>query len=90
MERDCDNSCEWFYNKVCICEGVKPCDPIKKSKTKLTAHWIDVSDATTDNGGYDWHIRDLQCNNCGNLVRAYHGPRYCNECGARMVKNETD
>ena len=86
MERDCDNSCEWFYNEVCTCGGVKPCDPIKKSKTKLTAHWIDVSDATTDNGGYDWHIRDFQCDNCGNLIRAYHGPRYCNECGARMVK----
>ena len=62
-----------------------PILPFKKSKTKLTAHWIDISDATTDNGGYDWHIRDLQCDNCGNLIRAYHGPRYCNECGARMV-----
>ena len=62
-------------------------EKIRTSKTKLTAHWIDISDATTDNGGYDWHIRDLQCDNCGNLIRAYHGPRYCDECGARMVKN---
>ena len=61
---------------------------IRISRTKLRAHWIDVSDATTDNGGYDWHIRDLQCDNCENLIRAYHGPRYCNECGARMVQNE--
>lgn len=60
----------------------------KISHTTLKAHWIDVSDATTDNGGYDWHIRDFQCDNCGNSIRAYHGPRYCNECGARMVKNE--
>ncbi len=60
------------------------------SRTTLNAHWIDISDATTDNGGYDWHIRDLQCDNCGNSIRAYHDPKYCNECGARMVKYETD
>lgn len=63
-------------------------EEIRISKTKLRAHWIDVSDATTDNGGWDWHIRDFQCDNCGNLIRAYHGPRYCNECGARMVKGD--
>lgn len=58
----------------------------KVSRTTLKAHWIDVSDTTTDNGGWDWHIRDFMCDNCGNLIRAYHGPRYCNDCGARMVK----
>ena len=66
------------------------CDQVKKykvSETTLRATWIDISDATTDDGGRDWHIRDFQCDNCGNLIRAYHGPRYCNECGARMVKN---
>lgn len=63
---------------------------MKKSKTKLISFWKDVSDATTDNGGYDWNIKEFQCDNCGNFIKAYHGPRYCNECGARMVKNETD
>ena len=58
----------------------------KCSRTTLKAHWIDISDTTTDNGGYDWHVRDLKCDNCGNWIKAYHGPRYCNECGARMVK----
>lgn len=67
------------------CDQVKV-KKYKVSKTTLKAHWIDISDATTDNGGYDWHIRDLQCSNCGNWIRAYHGPRYCGDCGARMVK----
>jgi hypothetical protein len=58
----------------------------KISKTKLKAHWVDISDATTDNGGYDWHIRDLQCYNCGNRIRAYHGPNFCENCGAKMQK----
>ena len=65
-------------------EHVQP----KYSHTTLKAHWIDVSDTTTDNGGWDWHIRDYMCDNCGNLIRAYHGPSYCNGCGARMVKND--
>lgn len=64
--------------------------PYRMSRTTLKAHWIDVSDATTDNGGYDWHIRDFQCDNCGNLIRAYRGPRFCNECGVRMVRNENN
>ena len=60
----------------------------KFSRTRLTAHWIDISDATTDNGGYDWHIRDIQCDNCCSVLRTYHEPAYCSGCGARMVKNE--
>ena len=67
-------------------EAMKQVKGLKISRTTLRAHWIDISDATTDNGGYDWHIRDLQCDNCKNIIRAYHGPRYCNECGARMVR----
>ena len=58
----------------------------KISHTTLRAHWIDISDATTDNGGWDWHIRNFKCDNCENLIVAYHGPRYCENCGARMVK----
>ena len=63
-------------------EHVRP----KYSHTTLKAHWIDISDTTTDNGGYDWHIRDLQCSNCGNWIRSYRKPWYCCDCGARMVK----
>jgi len=69
------------------CDKVKV-KKIKVSRTTLRAHWIDISDATTDNGGYDWHIRDLKCSNCGNWIKAYHGPTYCNDCGARMIKEK--
>ena len=67
------------------CDQVKV-KKIKVSETKLKAKWIDISDATTDNGGYDWHIRDKKCSNCGNMIRCYRKPNYCDVCGARMVK----
>ena len=60
--------------------------PYKISETTLKAHWVDISDVTTDNGGYDWHIRALQCSNCGNMISCYYKPFYCGVCGARMVK----
>ena len=69
---------------------IKKNKPYKMSETTLRATWIDISDATTDNGGLDWHIIDLKCSNCGGTVRAYHTPWYCEWCGARMVKNETN
>jgi hypothetical protein len=58
----------------------------KVSKTTLKAHWIDITDVTSDDGGRDWHIRDLKCSNCGNWIRSYRKPQYCCDCGARMVK----
>lgn len=57
------------------------------SRTTLKATWIDISDATTDDGGRDWHIRDKRCSNCGHLIRCYYDPHYCDVCGARMVEN---
>ena len=66
--------------------AIKKIGLYKVSKTTLKAIWIDISDATTDNGGYDWHIRDLACSNCKNWIKAYHGPKYCDNCGARMIK----
>ena len=60
--------------------------PYRMSETTLRAHWVDISDATTDDGGRDWHIRDRKCSNCGNVVRCYRHPHYCDVCGARMVK----
>ncbi len=60
--------------------------PYRMSRTTLKATWIDISDATTDDGGRDWHIRDYACSNCKNWIKAYnYGPRYCDNCGARMV-----
>lgn len=72
------------WSEIAIKKGkVKP---LKISKTTLKAHWIDISDATTDDGGRDWHIRDRMCDNCGDCIRSYRVPNYCSHCGARMVK----
>lgn len=68
------------------CDQVKT-KKYKVSRTTLKATWIDISDATTDDGGRDWHIRDKKCNNCGHVIRCYHDPIYCDVCGARMVKS---
>ena len=24
--KHCDNSCVWFHNETCTCEGLKPCE----------------------------------------------------------------
>ena len=86
MAKGCDdNKCEWFYNRVCTCDGIKPCKPVKVSKTKLKAHWDDISDATSDNGGH-WHLRDLQCSNCKAMYNISFAFTYCPDCGARMVR----
>jgi hypothetical protein len=62
----------------------------KISHTTLKAHWVDVTDATTDNGGRDWHLREYSCDNCGFYARAYgtNALFFCHGCGARMVKAE--
>lgn len=63
---------------------------IRISRTRLKAHWIDTSDATTDDGGRDWHIREYKCDNCGSYARTYNVNtlNFCHGCGARMVKAE--
>lgn len=60
----------------------------KISHTTLKAHWVDVTDATTDNCGRDWHLREYSCDNCGAFTRGYSTAdlSYCHGCGARMVK----
>ena len=68
------------------CDQIKMKRKVVMSRTRLRAHWIDVSDATTDNGGYDWHIRDYKCDNCGIVLRMYDTTNFCSHCGARMVK----
>lgn len=61
--------------------------PVKMSKTTLKSHWVDITDATSDDGGRDWHIRDYMCDNCGECIRCYrYTPNYCSYCGARMAK----
>lgn len=64
----------------------------KISHTTLKSTWKDVTDATSDDGGRDWHIKYYICTNCGCGVGSYNitALRYCEWCGARMVKNETD
>ena len=63
--------------------------PLKMSKTTLKSHWVDITDATSDDGGRDWHFRDYMCNNCCfTIIRCYKQPNYCSHCGARMVKTE--
>lgn len=57
----------------------------KVSRTTLKAHWVDISDATTDNGG-NWHLRTLRCSNCSVIYTMYYKFAYCPDCGARMVK----
>ena len=71
-----------------VMKKVKPLRPIRFSKTTLKAHWIDISDATTDNGG-DWHRRDLKCSNCKIAWTTYYEPWYCPHCGARMIRKES-
>lgn len=68
------------------CEiAMKMNKPYRMSKTTLRAHWIDISDATTDDGGKDWHIRYLKCSNCKDMYRILYNFAYCPNCGARMV-----
>ena len=68
--------------------AMKKNKPYRMSRTTLKATWIDISDATTDDGGRDWHIRDKKCSNCGHVIRCYYNPIYCDLCGARMVRND--
>jgi len=69
------------------CDKVKV-KKVKVSKTRLKAKWIDISDATTDDGGRDWHLRDLQCSNCKVIyhIRFSYGFTYCPDCGAKMER----
>ncbi len=68
--------------------AIKKNKPYRMSRTTLKAHWIDITDATSDDGGRDWHIRDTKCSNCGHTIRCYRLPFYCSYCGARMVRND--